>query len=164
MVAYLSRIEQRMRRTRWNVSGIATLKSERDNVSFLYSFYIKVSPKLSSTQLFIMEPIQFHLLRLQQQPTTSSTRRRPYYVLYVFLLFFFVDLTSCNTIINLGDRAWYIENTPMNLSFRATVPGSVHTALLENRYIENPYVGLRDDEYAWIADEEWVYQNYFECK
>ena len=42
--------------------------------------------------------------------------------------------------------------------------GDTHiSALLDNLFIiyRDPYVGTRDEQYAWIADEEWIYQTIF---
>ena len=43
----------------------------------------------------------------------------------------------------------------------AEVPGCIHTDLLYNRKIEDPFVGLNENKLQWIADKKWIYKKSF---
>lgn len=43
----------------------------------------------------------------------------------------------------------------------ATVPGTVHTDLMANGIIEDPFVGLNERGVQWVDKEDWVYQTSF---
>ena len=48
------------------------------------------------------------------------------------------------------------ENTSEWL--RASVPGTVHTDLLENGKIDDPYYRMNEKDLQWIEDEDWEYK------
>ena len=50
-----------------------------------------------------------------------------------------------------GDKKWY----------RATVPGCVHTDLMDNGVIKDPYYRLNESKVQWVDKEDWVYKNNF---
>ena len=43
----------------------------------------------------------------------------------------------------------------------ATVPGTVHTDLMANGIIEDPFLGLNERGVQWVDKEDWVYQTSF---
>lgn len=49
---------------------------------------------------------------------------------------------------------------PGNL-FNALVPGTIHTDLLKNGLIDNPYYSDNELKLPWIAEQDWIYQNEF---
>ena len=42
--------------------------------------------------------------------------------------------------------------------YPATVPGVVHTDLLQNKIIEDPFFRLNERGLQWIDKEDWVYE------
>ncbi|HEY4431930.1 MAG TPA: glycoside hydrolase family 2 protein, partial [Paenibacillus sp.] len=40
----------------------------------------------------------------------------------------------------------------------ATVPGTVHTDLLKNRKIEDPFYGTNEHDLQWIDKKDWEYR------
>ena len=65
-------------------------------------------------------------------------------------------------VITLNRHKWEISCANKNITMTIKhIPKSVHMALLDHHYIKDPYVGMRDDQYAWIADEDWMYQTLF---
>jgi len=40
----------------------------------------------------------------------------------------------------------------------ASVPGNVHSDLLENNFIKNPFIGNNEHDLQWISETDW------ECK
>lgn len=43
----------------------------------------------------------------------------------------------------------------------ATVPGNVHSDLLENNLIENPFIGDNEHDLQWISETDWKYKTTF---
>ncbi|MCK0109171.1 glycoside hydrolase family 2 protein [Flavobacteriaceae bacterium S0825] len=43
----------------------------------------------------------------------------------------------------------------------ATVPGNVHSDLLENNLIENPFIGNNEHDLQWISETDWEYKTTF---
>ena len=41
----------------------------------------------------------------------------------------------------------------------ATVPGTVHTDLMDNGIIEDPYYRLNERKVQWIDKKDWIYQH-----
>ena len=41
--------------------------------------------------------------------------------------------------------------------YPATVPGFIHTDLMANGIIEDPYYGTNEDSVRWVADSSWTY-------
>ena len=52
-----------------------------------------------------------------------------------------------------GDSSW----------LTAKVPGTVHTDLMKNQIIQDPYFGDREKEVQWIENNDWEYQTNFAC-
>jgi beta-mannosidase len=45
----------------------------------------------------------------------------------------------------------------------ATVPGTVHNDLMVNKVIENPFIGLNENDVQWVEKEDWEYKTTFQC-
>ncbi|WP_299335616.1 glycoside hydrolase family 2 protein [uncultured Psychroserpens sp.] len=43
----------------------------------------------------------------------------------------------------------------------ATVPGNVHSDLLDNKRIQHPFIGNNEDSLQWISDTDWEYKTTF---
>jgi beta-mannosidase len=43
----------------------------------------------------------------------------------------------------------------------ARVPGCVHTDLMENKLIPDPYYRTNEEDLQWIGEKDWVYQTHF---
>ena len=48
--------------------------------------------------------------------------------------------------------------------FAATVPGTIHTDLLNNKLIDDPFYSDNELKMGWIAECDWVYQTKFDFK
>ena len=42
--------------------------------------------------------------------------------------------------------------------YPATVPGSIHTNLMANGLIPDPYLATNEDSVRWVGDSVWCYQ------
>lgn len=58
-------------------------------------------------------------------------------------------------------RGWQFKQARGVNWFPATVPGTVHTDLMANGIIEDPFVGLNERGVQWVDKEDWVYQTSF---
>ena len=54
------------------------------------------------------------------------------------------------------------ENAKPGNWFGADVPGTVHTDLLQNKLIDDPYYSDNELKLKWVADQDWIYQNEFD--
>lgn len=57
---------------------------------------------------------------------------------------------------------WRFSNAKDNVWHSATVPGVIHTDLLANKLIEDPYWGTNELTLQWIGEEYWNYTTEFE--
>lgn len=66
-----------------------------------------------------------------------------------------MDITSLN-----GE--WKLTGPKINCSI--TLPGDVHSALLKNNLIPDPYYGKNESELLWIGKSQWIFEREFEYK
>jgi beta-mannosidase len=57
---------------------------------------------------------------------------------------------------------WTFREETKSLSYPASVPGCVHTDLLRNGLIPDPFFGLHEKELQWIGEKDWIYQTTFD--
>ena len=58
---------------------------------------------------------------------------------------------------------WLFRQARLNNWYPATVPGTVHTDLMANRIIEDPYFRLNERGVQWVDKEDWIYETHFEA-
>ena len=74
-------------------------------------------------------------------------------ILYFALPLLLAACTSKPETLELTD--WQFEyNGKM---YPATVPGFIHTDLMANGIIPDPYIGTNEDSVRWVADSSWTY-------
>ena len=56
---------------------------------------------------------------------------------------------------------WTYQQVNGNYSGKAAVPGTIHTDLLNNDQIKDPFYRTNEKELQWIDKEDWVYQTVF---
>jgi beta-mannosidase len=56
---------------------------------------------------------------------------------------------------------WEFRQSDKNNWFPATVPGTVHTDLLNNKLIEDPFYRLNESDIQWIENKDWEYRTIF---
>lgn len=64
--------------------------------------------------------------------------------------------------INLN-TSWKFHKVGTNQWYNATVPGCVHTDLLANKQIEDPYFGENEAKLQWIEKYSWEYKTVFKA-
>ncbi|HSD13046.1 MAG TPA: glycoside hydrolase family 2 protein [Flavobacterium sp.] len=81
----------------------------------------------------------------------------------VFLILFCLPLFTLaqNLRRDLGKENWdFRKKGDVNWK-PATVPGTVHTDLLNNKLIPNPFFGANEKQLQWIENEDWEYETSF---
>lgn len=58
-------------------------------------------------------------------------------------------------------EGWRFKQARLTNWYPATVPGVVHTDLLQNKIIEDPFFRLNERGLQWIDKEDWVYETRF---
>ncbi|MDQ0593840.1 beta-mannosidase [Chryseobacterium ginsenosidimutans] len=62
---------------------------------------------------------------------------------------------------NLSSGKWQFKNSKENKWLTATVPGTVHLDLMNNKIISDPYKDENEKKVQWIENEDWDYQTTF---
>ncbi|PLW99288.1 MAG: beta-mannosidase [Marinilabiliales bacterium] len=57
---------------------------------------------------------------------------------------------------------WEFKQVTDSVWMPATVPGTIHTDLMNNNIIEDPYYRLNEHDVQWIDKEKWEYKTSFE--
>ncbi|CAL2065531.1 beta-mannosidase [Tenacibaculum sp. 190524A05c] len=82
-----------------------------------------------------------------------------------FLLFFIVfSIIGCKkSIVNEMEinSNWTFKKEKDTVWRTAEVPGTVHTDLLSNNIIENPFYRLNEHDVQWVDKSNWIYQSTF---
>jgi len=81
--------------------------------------------------------------------------------LLLLLLWFSTVTLAQNSARNLGKEPWNFRKGNDNQWFPAKVPGTVHTDLLSNQLISDPFFGANEKQLQWIENEDWQYQTTF---
>lgn len=63
--------------------------------------------------------------------------------------------------LNLSTQAWKFREVGSNTWLPATVPGTVHTDLLANKKIPDPFYRNNEKDLQWIDEKDWEYQTTF---
>ncbi len=77
----------------------------------------------------------------------------------VFTNILFVSSMSDSQELKLG---WRFKQARLTNWYPATVPGVVHTDLLANGIIEDPFYRLNERGLQWIDKEDWIYETNFD--
>ncbi len=84
------------------------------------------------------------------------------------LLILWIILCVCfPTVMNAGSRQvlngddWKFGQARLEKRYPAKVPGVVHTDLMSNGIIDDPYFGLNERHVQWVDKEDWVYEKTF---
>lgn len=59
------------------------------------------------------------------------------------------------------NRGWSVKQVRGNNWYPATVPGVIHTDLIDNKIIEDPFFRLNERNVQWIDKEDWEYKTTF---
>ena len=84
-----------------------------------------------------------------------------YLVLVVALLVGCQQKTQLPSVTSL-DTNWSFRSMNSNDWYPATVPGNIYSDLIDNKLIEDPFIGANETKVQWVADSTWVYQTRFD--
>ncbi len=60
------------------------------------------------------------------------------------------------------NQNWTFSKTEKNEWLPATVPGNIHTDLLNLKKIKDPFFGTNETELQWIGETDWTYRTSFD--
>ena len=78
----------------------------------------------------------------------------------IFAILFNLPSAFCQTY--LLHSNWQFKNLQKATWYPATVPGTVHTDLLANHLIQDPFYGNHKKNLQWIGQADWEYQTSFD--
>lgn len=58
-------------------------------------------------------------------------------------------------------EGWRFRQGRSEIWYRASVPGTVHTDLMDNEIIEDPFFRLNERAVQWVDKEDWMYETTF---
>lgn len=58
------------------------------------------------------------------------------------------------------NEGWRFRQGRSEIWYPATVPGTVHTDLMDNEIIEDPFYRLNERAVQWVDKEDWMYETY----
>ena len=84
---------------------------------------------------------------------------------FTVFLFLIVSYTKFFCQINIIEKQlhsnWEFQQKDTKKWYKATVPGCIHTDLMDNGIIKDPYYRLNESKVQWVDKEDWVYKNTF---
>ncbi|MGH2665793.1 beta-mannosidase [Flavobacterium sp.] len=80
---------------------------------------------------------------------------------YLLILFLPIAAAAQTSERNLGSETWNFRSKNDKNWLKATVPGTVHTDLFNNKAIENPFFGTNEKQLQGIENEDWEYESVF---
>ena len=72
-----------------------------------------------------------------------------------------IDADAAVSSRNLHD-GWRFRQGRADIWYPATVPGTVHTDLMDNEIIEDPFFRLNERAVQWVDKEDWMYETTLE--
>lgn len=76
-----------------------------------------------------------------------------------FLMFSFISCSKIEPAKSiLLNSKWEFSKEGDSIFYKATVPGVIHTDLLANNLIENPFIETNELKLQWIENENWNYK------
>jgi len=87
-------------------------------------------------------------------------------ILRILILLLSLFLMTCGSKHNFEKQFlhgnWEFKQVTDSVWMPATVPGTIHTDLMNNNIIEDPYYRLNEHDVQWIDKEKWEYKTSFE--
>ena len=83
------------------------------------------------------------------------------YLILFFIIFSYLEISGQMQIKSLNKHTWTFSQAGKAKRYVATVPGPVHTDLMKNGVIPDPFFGDNEEKVKWIENETWEYQTTF---
>ena len=90
---------------------------------------------------------------------------RLYHTLFCFILCTCLLISCKNHDRDVEGKALFITDWEFQYQgqwYPAFVPGYIHTDLIDNKLIPNPFYGRNEDSVQWVSDSCWVYRLLFD--
>ena len=81
--------------------------------------------------------------------------------LLIFTLLFNPCIIFAQNITVELNKNWHFKNQKENKWYKANVPGTVHTDLLANKLIPDPYYRDNESKLQWVDKADWEYKMVF---
>lgn len=72
------------------------------------------------------------------------------------------QVKSKGLFVKILNEGWTYQEVDGTHTGNATVPGTIHTDLLNNQQIEDPFYRANEKDLQWIDKKDWVYQTSFQ--
>ena len=82
-------------------------------------------------------------------------------VIGVLLAFLYTALSSQQVIVKDLKHWRFRQADVVGVDYLAQIPSCIHTDLLVNNLISDPFYGANEDSLQWINQTNWVYENHF---
>lgn len=88
---------------------------------------------------------------------------RHHFIKHVLVFFALVScgIASATPLRKELNEGWKFRQARLSNWYAATVPGVVHTDLIDNKIIEDPFFRLNERGLQWIDKEDWIYETKF---
>jgi len=60
------------------------------------------------------------------------------------------------------NQGWKFKQARLTNWYPATVPGTVHTDLINNKIIQDPFFRMNERDVQWVDKEDWIYETGFD--
>lgn len=81
---------------------------------------------------------------------------------WTFFLIFIMGSGFAQTHVrDISKESWSFKKASEGQWYPAQVPGTIHTDLLNNNLIPDPFVKTHEQEVQWIELEDWIYKTSF---
>jgi beta-mannosidase len=79
------------------------------------------------------------------------------------ILFLYISILNVHAQISIQEisKNWQFRKVNATHWYPAAVPGTVHTDLLQNKLIPDPFYRNNETKLQWISSADWEYQTYF---
>jgi len=84
--------------------------------------------------------------------------KRLFYI-FLFITHYLISQVSETTL----NASWQFKQKGTDKYYNAIVPGTVHTDLLNNKLIKDPFYSDNEKSVQWIENEDWEYIGTFNC-
>lgn len=98
-------------------------------------------------------PITLSLLRMKKQAQVLLL------IVFNLILQFKIEAQSQSIHSN-----WQFKQCDLNTWYPASVPGTIHTDLLTNKLIQDPFYRDNETKLQWIAEKNWEYKTEFDLR